>query len=123
VEGFSEALSHELRQFNILVKIIEPGVIKTDFYGRSMVKTEREGDDLCGAFGLYGEWADSIMKRLMAFGNTGITPEKAAPVIFKAASSKSRRMRYSIGADARFLLFLRRMFPLRFLQWILQRVV
>ncbi|MCL2318378.1 MAG: SDR family oxidoreductase, partial [Methanomassiliicoccaceae archaeon] len=33
VEGFSEALRYELRPFNIRVKIIEPGVIKTDFYG------------------------------------------------------------------------------------------
>jgi NAD(P)-dependent dehydrogenase (short-subunit alcohol dehydrogenase family) len=31
LEGFSESLHYELRQFNIRVKIIEPGVIKTDF--------------------------------------------------------------------------------------------
>jgi NADP-dependent 3-hydroxy acid dehydrogenase YdfG len=34
VEGFSESLQYELEQFNIRVKIIEPGPIKTDFYGR-----------------------------------------------------------------------------------------
>lgn len=32
VEGFTEALRYELRQFNIRVKLIEPGAIKTDFY-------------------------------------------------------------------------------------------
>jgi len=117
VEGFSEALQHELRQFNIRVKIIEPGVIRTDFYGRSMVKTEKEGE------GLYGEWARRSLKRLMAFGNTGITPEAAAPVIFKAASSNSRRLRYAIGGDAKMLLFIRRLFPFRFLQWVLRRVM
>jgi len=35
VEGFSEALQFELRPFNIRVKIIEPGIINTDFYDRS----------------------------------------------------------------------------------------
>ena len=36
VEGFSESLQFELRDFNIRVKVIETGVIKTDFYGRSI---------------------------------------------------------------------------------------
>src|SRR5262249_25648147 len=36
VEGYSESLQHELLPFNIRVKIIEPGPIKTDFYDRSM---------------------------------------------------------------------------------------
>jgi len=31
VEGFSESLQFELRKFNIKVKNIEPGIIKTDF--------------------------------------------------------------------------------------------
>src|SRR6478672_4223382 len=35
VEGFSESLAYELRPFGIRVKIVEPGVIRTDFYGRS----------------------------------------------------------------------------------------
>src|SRR5215203_1194611 len=35
VEGFSEALQYEVEQFNIRIKIIEPGPIKTDFYDRS----------------------------------------------------------------------------------------
>ena len=36
VEGFSESLQYELRQFGIKVKLIEPGAIKTDFYDLSM---------------------------------------------------------------------------------------
>lgn len=42
VEGFSESLQYELEQFNIRVKIIEPGPIKTDFYGRSQEITRNE---------------------------------------------------------------------------------
>lgn len=43
VEGFSESLQYELDEFNIRVKIIEPGPIKTDFYSRSQDLTKREG--------------------------------------------------------------------------------
>ena len=35
VEGFTESLHYELAQFNIKMKLIEPGPIVTDFYGRS----------------------------------------------------------------------------------------
>ncbi|MEL0215530.1 MAG: SDR family oxidoreductase, partial [Burkholderiaceae bacterium] len=35
VEGISEALHHELKPFGVRVKIIQPGMIATDFAGRS----------------------------------------------------------------------------------------
>jgi len=35
VEGISEALHYELEQFGVKVKIVEPGMIATDFGGRS----------------------------------------------------------------------------------------
>jgi short-subunit dehydrogenase len=43
VEGFSEALQYELAPLNIKVKLIEPGVIKTDFYERSLDTTNNVG--------------------------------------------------------------------------------
>jgi NADP-dependent 3-hydroxy acid dehydrogenase YdfG len=43
VDGFSESLQYELRQFNIKVKIIEPGAIKTDFYSRSISVAKKAG--------------------------------------------------------------------------------
>src|SRR5258708_7674729 len=43
VEGFREALQFEVKEFNIKIKIIEPGPIKTDFYDRSQSITKKEG--------------------------------------------------------------------------------
>mgnify|MGYP002781139141 FL=1 len=43
VEGFSEALQYELRPFNVKVKCIEPGAIKTDFYERSQDLFQKDG--------------------------------------------------------------------------------
>ncbi len=45
VEGFSEALQYELKPLNIKVKMIEPGVIKTDFYDRSHGNSRQHGLD------------------------------------------------------------------------------
>ena len=42
IEGFSESLQYELRPFNVKVKLIEPGTIKTEFCGRSMTVVEDE---------------------------------------------------------------------------------
>src|SRR6187402_3494981 len=36
VEGISEALADELKQFGIRVRIVEPGPFRTDFLGRSI---------------------------------------------------------------------------------------
>ncbi|MBN1799822.1 MAG: SDR family oxidoreductase [Spirochaetales bacterium] len=114
VEGFSESLQHELRPLGIRVKIIEPGVIKTDFYGRSMAHTHKTG------IADYDPYVQRTHQKMMAMGENGITPEKAAKKIYKAVKSKSWRMRYSIGADAKAILFIRRMFPFGFLRWILR---
>jgi NAD(P)-dependent dehydrogenase (short-subunit alcohol dehydrogenase family) len=91
VEGFSESLQYELRPFNILVKIIEPGVIKTDFYGRSMtVINEETSDD-------YKSYADRVVSNLVRNGENGSDPQEVADVIFRAANSKSRKLRYPVG--------------------------
>jgi short-subunit dehydrogenase len=116
VEGFSESLQHELRPLGIRIKIIEPGIIKTDFYGRSMAHTHKTG------IADYDAYVERTRKKLLAMGENGISPEKAAKRIYKAAKSRSWRMRYSIGADAKAVLFIRRMLPFRFLHWMLRRI-
>ena len=44
-------------------------------------------------------------------GPGGSTPEDAAKVIYKAANDSGKRLRYSVGADARMLLLARRLLP------------
>lgn len=91
VEGFSESLQYELRPFNIKVKIIEPGVIKTDFYGRSM--TVMENNELVD----YKAYSQKVISNLIKNGNNGSDPLEVAETIFKAANSESDKMRYPVG--------------------------
>ena len=91
VEGFSESLQYELRPFNIKVKIIEPGVINTDFYGRSMtVMGNNDLDD-------YKTYSQKVISNLIKNGNNGSDSLEVAETIFKVANSKSNRMRYAVG--------------------------
>lgn len=91
VEGFSESLQYELKPFNIKVKIIEPGVIKTDFYGRSMTVMK---DDLQEE---YLGYSDKVINNLITNGNNGSMPLEVAETVYKATNSKGNKMRYKVG--------------------------
>lgn len=117
VEGFAEALQYELRPFNIKIKNIEPGAIKTDFYDRSQDLFKKEG------------LTDNDNYAKVAFTNTqnaGVNapgPDVVAKKIYKAALDRSFRLRYPAGPQAPALLFLRRLLPLSWFRGIVKLVV
>jgi NAD(P)-dependent dehydrogenase (short-subunit alcohol dehydrogenase family) len=119
VEGFSEALQYELRPLNIRVKVIEPGVIKTDFYDRSM-------DTVDG-----GEWTEaygSIVKRgQKRTGEAALrgasSPRIVAQAIYRAATDSSWRLRYPVGMDAKALKIARWLLPERLFSKLLEKVM
>ncbi len=105
VEGFSESLQYELEQFNIRVKIIEPGPIKTDFYGRSQVLTSKEG---LGAYDYFFDIAQSNMRKS---GEGAPDGRVVAEAIYEAATDGTKTLRY--GVNTKGLLAARRMLPAR----------
>jgi len=50
LEGISEALEKEVRGFGIKVTSVAPGSFRTDWAGRSMIRTERSIDDYDAVF-------------------------------------------------------------------------
>ena len=105
VEGFSESLQHELLAFNIRVKIVEPGPIKTDFYERSAERTSNPD------FPEYDEFSDRVLTKLNQIGTTGALPEVVAKTIYKASTDNSWKLRYPADPIAKQLLFIRKLFP------------
>lgn len=94
VEGLSEALSFEMEAIGVKVKIIEPGMVLTDFGGRSLDINNGEG---------LPEYQDVVRKTLDALGAQvagGSTPELVAKVIFEAATDGTNQLRYVAGTDA-----------------------
>ena len=98
VEGLSESLHFELAAFGVKVKIIEPGMIKTDFGGRSFDFVNDEG---------MPEYQPTVQSLFAAFGNAGASPSEpqvVADAIWEAVTDGTDTLRYRAGADAVVLL-------------------
>ena len=93
LEGFSECLRYELGQFGIKTTLIEPGVIKTNFFD-SMKIPESKIDPK------YKELTDHILAGLKMMAQMGTPPSQVADVIMKAIHSDEILPRYTVGADA-----------------------
>lgn len=117
VEGFAEALQYELRSFNIRIKNIEPGAIKTDFYDRSQ--------DLFKKNGLteYDSYAQITLANTQKAGEAAPGPLVVAKKIYQAATSSTYRLRYAAGPQAPALLVLRWLLPLCWFGGIVRMVV
>ncbi len=103
VEGFTESLHYELAQFDIKLKLIEPGPIDTDFYGRSRQFIKPTDTNQYNEFiQKFNDAAQKVMKDAEG-------PEVVAKMIFKAASDNSNQMRYSVGKPGPLLLLLRKL--------------
>ena len=102
VEGFTESLHYELSQFNIKMKLIEPGPIVTDFYGRSrqfIKPTDTNQYD--GFIQKFNNAAEKVMKD--AEGS-----DVVAKMIYRSATDNSSQMRYAVGKPGPLLLVLRK---------------
>jgi NAD(P)-dependent dehydrogenase (short-subunit alcohol dehydrogenase family) len=111
VEGFSESLHYELRQFNIKMRIIEPGAIKTEFYGssREFIKPTDTTD--------YDDLVAKCNQVSMEAGDKGAAPEAVAKKIFEAATHTGWKMRFPIAYPANVILPMRRLFPDSWIFW------
>ena len=113
VEGYSEGLIYELEPFNIRIKLIEPGAVKTDFFGTSSDRSNETGEDA------YSAYSRAQLQVMDDIGNTGCTREQAAAIIYQAAQDDSNRLRYAVGMDAMILLPARRLLP----DWLFVRLI
>jgi NAD(P)-dependent dehydrogenase (short-subunit alcohol dehydrogenase family) len=95
VEGLSESLRYELARFDIKVKIIEPGGIKTNFINR--------GTDWA-SHPLYADLVDRVKQFSEQLNDSLPEPEGVAKTIYRAATDRSHRLRYSPYGEAYLLL-------------------
>lgn len=103
VEGFSESLQYELKPFNIKIKIIEPGPIKTDFYDRSQDLTRKEG------LTAYDPFIEKVMPNMQKSGENAPGGEIVAQTIYRAVNDGTWKLRYPVNTKG--LLLLRRFLP------------
>lgn len=104
VEGFSDCLRLELKEFNINVVVLEPGVIVTEF-GDVMLKN-------ISKFSSNGVYA-SLTKKLVAAtekmydSGTGSKPSVIANTVAKIVAKRKPKTRYRVGLWAKPMVWMR----------------
>ncbi len=98
VEGFSEALAHELAHLNIAVKVVEPGSIATNFRSNADIIRNEIPD--------YEKLTSVFMQQhaKMTEGTKKATVQDVAAIIYGAATDGEKRIRYVAGEDAQFFI-------------------
>jgi len=94
LEGISETLASEVAHLGIHVTAIAPGSFRTDWAGRSMVRTDRSIDD-------YNTLFDPIREaRTAKSGQQAGDPAKAAQVMLDLVNHDTPPTHLLLGADA-----------------------
>lgn len=113
VEGLSESISFELEEFGIRVIVIEPGVVKSDFFHNVKVK----GMNLESPYHKVMERRVNFLDKAMK--NSLTSSYDVADTILEALNSKDPKFRYVIGNDATNSLRMRNSLSDRkFMEWI-----
>lgn len=114
IEGLSESLYYELKLLGIKIKVVEPGMVKTNLYHSvSEFPYEQYPKEYQTPF---KKWHRFLLKSY----TNGYLPQLDAKTIFKAANSNNSRLRYTTDFTTKLVLFLRSLFPLPIFQKIVK---
>ena len=119
IEGFSESLMYELFPFGIRVIIIEPGVIKTNFFNNCIVsdKSSKKGS-------LYSNSLKKIQNNIELMQEHATHPVEVAKVILQALKTDEPKQRYVVGNDAVMILEAKRsLSDIEFKKMMMQNII
>jgi short-subunit dehydrogenase len=94
VEGISEGLRFELREIGVRVKLIEPGIVYTNFFNATEFNNDESLVEYQALMQKFGAAMEEITKH-------GTEVSVAAETIYEAATDGNDRLRYLVGEDAK----------------------
>jgi NAD(P)-dependent dehydrogenase (short-subunit alcohol dehydrogenase family) len=103
VEGYSESVDHETREFGVRVAVVEPGYTSTSF--------EANATDADSPLDSYAAVREHVKQVIAKAVRAGDDPAVVARVVLKAATSRRPKLRYPAGPLARRLSLLKRFAP------------
>lgn len=104
VEGFSDCLRLELKQFNINVVVLEPGIIETEF-GDVMLTNISKFSGTTAYSNITNKLVAATKK--MYENGTGSKPSIIANTVLKIIDAKKPKTRYRVGKWAKPMVWLR----------------
>lgn len=102
LEGLSESLRYELDQFGVKVIIIEPGVIKTNFFDAMKIAQGKSDSP-------YKELTEKVISGVKMMAQLGTEPSEVASAVVKAIKDDVPLPRYVVGNDASMFLEAKKM--------------
>lgn len=94
LEGLTESMSYEIEPFGIRTVLIEPGVIKTNFFNSmSLARKSKDPDSP------YLQMMQVMEKSVTKMLEKGTIPQYVAKTVLEAVTSKNPKLRYLVGKD------------------------
>ncbi|MEO5690005.1 MAG: oxidoreductase [Burkholderiaceae bacterium] len=112
IEGYSESLDHEVRQFGIRVVLVEPGVTRTSFE-----ENLTRADQPMATYATERARSEALMRKWVEAGDA---PQVVADAVVRAATAAKPKLRYSAGKQSSQVSALRRYLPERLVDKILR---
>ena len=113
LEGLSESIAFEMEEFGIRVIVIEPGIVKSDFFQNVRVKGTEPNSPYHKLMEMRVSFLDKAMK------NSGTSSYDVATTILYALNSKNPNFRYVVGNDAINSIHMRNSLSDRkFMEWV-----
>jgi short-subunit dehydrogenase len=103
VEGLSECMLYEVEPFGIKVILIEPGVIRTNFFNSSVLA--KKSQDPNSPYAPLIKGMENSIGKMM---KNGSTPQYVAQVVLDAITNENPKLRYLAGKDIEQLLEMKR---------------
>jgi NAD(P)-dependent dehydrogenase (short-subunit alcohol dehydrogenase family) len=100
LEGFTEALRHEVKPFHIRVSLTERAFLKTAMMNNRKVAAERSKE--------YEPWRQRALNAIRAHEKRASGPELVAETVLEIIESDRPRLRYLVGRQANSIARLRR---------------
>jgi len=115
LEGYTEALRHEVKPFHIRVSLVEPGFIKSQLRQNQQFATDRISD--------YDPWRKGSSGGRRHWEEKLPEPTLVAECVLHIIKSKSPKVHYRIGKEASRAFWFRRFLPESLFEWGTRRLL
>lgn len=103
LEGYTEALRHEVMPFNVQVSLVEPGAINTHFVPNTQPAANPIQD--------YAPWRERVQAATTRVFEKASEPAVVAECVSRIVDDKTPKLRYHMGKSAGSLVLLRHFLP------------
>ena len=109
IEGFSDCLRMEVKEFGIKVVVLEPGMINTGFNATVGQNFSYESKN-----GAYSRLVNGYIKAMGNNPTPGSSPEVISRTVLKIINARNPKTRYLVGRGGKLLVAIRRIFGDKF---------